>query len=87
MHRLLLDIRAEEVRLALTEKRVLALETAVDEQILPVTSTTPVHSIFTLNGRASPFGFAIIGGHDGHEMHVHAPDVPITMITMESFYR
>jgi hypothetical protein len=86
VHRLLLDIRSSEVSLSLEEKRTLAIEMSGESPISPMTPVNPEHGIFVLNGRASPFGFAL-GGRSSEDMHEHAPSVPVTMISMESFYR
>ncbi|VDB90069.1 unnamed protein product [Peniophora sp. CBMAI 1063] len=97
VNRLLLHIRAAEVRLALDEKRAhAAAEAPEDEEDLPspATPVTPAEGVFVLNGRASPFNFALaLNLHPGHHhededgMRDQAAVLPITMIDMQSFYR
>lgn len=97
VNRLLLHIRNAEVRLALDEKRALAASEAhgeeEEEAASPATPLTPAEGAFVLNGRASPFNFALAlnlrpSHHDDEDgMREQAAVLPITMIDMQSFYR
>jgi hypothetical protein len=84
------------VHLALDEKRRLAAaaESESDMPLSPLSPDMPdpFEGPLALNGRASPFGFALalrLGRHspDSDAMHDHAPAVPITTVELQSFYR
>ncbi|KZV72087.1 hypothetical protein PENSPDRAFT_650014 [Peniophora sp. CONT] len=100
VNRLLLHIRNAEVRLAVEEKRALAAadvheeEGGEEEATSPATPMTPASGVFVLNGRASPFNFALALNlhpnrhHDDEDgMREQAAVLPITLIDMQSFYR
>ena len=65
-----------------------------DEVSSSATPITPADGVFVLNGRASPFNFALalnlhLGQHhdDDDGMRAQAAVLPVTTIDMQSFYR